>query len=237
MDKAKLELDGYEVVRGFLDPTLCKLLTHTVKLMAAKLDYKDLVASAPYTRDRDPIFRDGHWDGRLPGEDSQVPKSHAWYGDPLMDSILELSGPLIGQIINKQLFPTYSYCRLYHPGAILREHKDRPECQYSATIALGGDPWPIYMGQTHIDLAHGDMVLYKGCEIPHRRDTFGGKECIQLFLHYGDIDDPIGRHFDGRLELGLPPTIDSKAIGDLWHASEACTTTLKMAVENNSKQD
>ena len=39
------------------------------------------------------------------------------------------------------LCPTYSYARLYKKdGDELKRHKDRPSCEISTTINLGGDP-------------------------------------------------------------------------------------------------
>ena len=33
-------------------------------------------------------------------------------------------------------------------GDILKRHKDRPSCEISTTINLGGDPWPIFIDDT-----------------------------------------------------------------------------------------
>jgi hypothetical protein len=30
----------------------------------------------------------------------------------------------------------------------LRRHKDRPSCEISTTLNLGGDPWPIFIDGT-----------------------------------------------------------------------------------------
>ena len=49
-----------------------------------------------------------------------------------------------------KLVPTYAYCRLYKNGNILRRHKDRPSCEISTTIHLGGTPWPIFMDDTEV---------------------------------------------------------------------------------------
>jgi hypothetical protein len=32
--------------------------------------------------------------------------------------------------------------------AILKRHKDRPSCEISTTVNLGGDLWPIYIDPT-----------------------------------------------------------------------------------------
>ena len=47
-----------------------------------------------------------------------------------------------------QLYHTYSYARAYKKGDILKRHKDRPSCEISTTINLGGAPWPIFIDGT-----------------------------------------------------------------------------------------
>ena len=49
------------------------------------------------------------------------------------------------------LIPTYSFTRLYEKGSILKRHKDRPSCQISTTVHLGGNEWPIYIDPTGAD--------------------------------------------------------------------------------------
>ena len=44
-----------------------------------------------------------------------------------------------------KLIPNYTYTRLYRRGSKLDRHKDRYSCAVSATMNLGGDPWPIYI--------------------------------------------------------------------------------------------
>ena len=34
---------------------------------------------------------------------------------------------------------------------ILKRHKDRPSCEISTTLNLGGDPWPIFIDGTGAD--------------------------------------------------------------------------------------
>ena len=48
--------------------------------------------------------------------------------------------------IPPQLFPTYSYHRMYMEGAAMAHHSDRPACQISLTINLRQThEWPIYV--------------------------------------------------------------------------------------------
>ena len=75
--------------------------------------------------------------GHYLSEDAQAPLSKSFYGDPLMDSLLDLSCEPLSNISGFNLLPTYSYTRLYSFGDELLIHRDRPSCEISATLALG----------------------------------------------------------------------------------------------------
>ena len=98
--------------------------------------------------------------------------------------------PIIEKIVGEELFPVYSYARIYEKGYILPRHVDRPSCEISTTLNLGGDIWPIFLKINKkikkVNLTPGDMLIYKGCEVEHWRDEFVGKVCTQVFLHYVD---------------------------------------------------
>ena len=144
--------------------------------------------------------------------DPQAPNSHCVYGDPAFDMAMAMSTEDIGKIVGKRLIPQYTYARIYKNGSELKIHSDRPECQYSVTLSLGGEyekPWPIwikdYAGKSHeVPLDEGDMVVYHGTELEHWRDKFEGTAQVQLFMHYVDAKGEFkDRVFDGRPNLGL----------------------------------
>ena len=146
------------------------------------------------------------------GGDEQVPNSHSVYGDPAFDMAMYMSTEDIGKIVGKNLIPQYTYARIYKNGSDLKIHSDRPECQYSVTLSLGGEyekPWPIwikdYAGNVNeVPLDVGDMVVYHGTELEHWRDKFEGNMQYQLFMHYVDSEGEYkDRVFDGRPTLGL----------------------------------
>ena len=150
-------------------------------------------------------------DSSLRGDD-QAPNSHCVYGDPAFDMFMFMSTEDIGRIVGKKLIPQYTYARIYKNGSDLKIHSDRPECQYSVTLCLGGEyenPWSIwikdYAGKSHeVALDEGDMVVYHGTELEHWRDKFDGNTQYQLFLHYVDSEGEFkDRVFDGRPNLGL----------------------------------
>ena len=60
--------------------------------------------------------------------------------------------PIMKAKTGMDLVPTYSYTRLYEKGNILKRHKDRPSCEVSTTLHLGGDPWPIFLDPSGADL-------------------------------------------------------------------------------------
>ena len=106
------------------------------------------------------------------GGDSQAPNSNCVYGDTAFDMVMAMSTPDIEEIVDKNLVPQYTYARIYKNGSVLERHSDRPECQYSVTLCLGGEyekQWPIwindYSGKSHeVPLDVGDMVVYHGTE-------------------------------------------------------------------------
>lgn len=130
--------------------------------------------------------------------DEQCTKSDAIYGDPVLESLLESLKPILEKATGKSLAPTYAYARIYRPGEVLRAHVDRPACEYSATLTLGMDSknsWPIYVWENggkinEVLLDVGDLVIYKGCEVTHWRNSFLGQWQTQVFLHYVDINGP-----------------------------------------------
>jgi hypothetical protein len=80
--------------------------------------------------------------------DPQVPNSYAKYADRLMETLLVKTIDVMQKKTGLKLVPTYSYTRLYRNGNILKRHKDRPSCEISTTLCLGGDHWPIYLDPT-----------------------------------------------------------------------------------------
>ena len=122
--------------------------------------------------------------------------------------------PVMQKFTELELIPTYSYARIYKYGDTLHRHKDRPSCEISCTINLGGDRWPIFLEPSgdegkkgiQVDLAPGDMLAYRGTLLEHWREPFEGHACGQVFLHYNDKKGEFGQAnaFDTRPMLGLP---------------------------------
>ena len=140
--------------------------------------------------------------------DQQVPGVYSIYADHVMETLLVKTLPVMKEKTGLDLLPTYSYARVYEKGSILEKHKDRPSCEVSTTINLGGDLWSIYIEKVKIDLKPGDMVIYSGCELEHWREPFEGNICGQVFLHYNHAQGPFAKTnlYDKRPLLGIPKT-------------------------------
>ena len=139
----------------------------------------------------------------------QIPNTYACYGDFVMETMLMKVLPVMKKETGLDLCPTYSYARAYKKGDELKKHKDRPSCEISTTIHLGGDPWAIFVEGTKVLLEVGDMLVYSGCELEHWREPFEGDICGQVFLHYNHVNGPFAdkNRFDGRPMLGLPSSV------------------------------
>lgn len=142
-------------------------------------------------------------------QDPQAPNTYSMYGDILMDVLLKKIKTKIEKITKLKLVETYSYARIYKNKDVLHKHIDRESCEISSTLNLGGDHWPIYLEtnkKIKVNLLPGDMLIYRGCELAHWRETFKGKNCGQVFFHYNDLNSKKIKPnmYDGRIHLGLP---------------------------------
>ena len=161
--------------------------------------------------------------------DKQVPNTYSHYADMVMETLMMKVLPKMKEETGLELIPTYSYARLYKTGDILKRHKDRPSCEISTTLNLGGAPWPIFIDGTgsdnvvdeyknihkpgapkgiKVDLNPGDMLIYSGCELEHWREPFEGDLCGQVFLHYNHADGRFAKSnlYDKRPMLGIVKT-------------------------------
>ena len=159
--------------------------------------------------------------------DKQIPGAYSKYADWVMETLLMYMIPIMKAKTGLELIPTYSYTRLYEKGNILRRHKDRPSCEISTTLHLGGEEWSIFIDPSgadfvidefkqiikpgapkgvRVDLKIGDMLLYSGCDLEHWREPFQGTVCSQVFLHYNHANGPYAKTnlYDKRPILGIP---------------------------------
>ena len=206
--------DKYQVIKGALSYELANFIFNyfLLKRDAVKYMYENNIT----------------WDNGMFGTwtDQQVPNTYSHYADNVMETLLVKMLPVMAKETGLQLVPTYSYARLYKNGDILRRHKDRPSCEISTTLNLGGAPWPIFIDGTgsdnvvdeyrnihkpgapkgiEVNLKPGDMLIYSGCELEHWREPFQGQLCGQVFLHYNHADGQFAKSnlYDKRPMLGI----------------------------------
>ncbi len=210
-----MAFNKYQVIKGALSYELANFIFNYFLL---KRDAVEFMYENNITYDTG-MF--GTW------SDKQVPNTYSHYADNVMETLLVKMLPVMAKETGLNLVPTYSYARIYKKGDILRRHKDRPSCEISTTLNLGGDPWPIFIDGTGADsvideyksiikpnapkgtkvlLDVGDMLVYSGCELEHWREPFEGEDCAQVFLHYNDASgkDAENNKYDRRPMIGLP---------------------------------
>ena len=207
--------DKYQLIKRAVSKEICDIAYRYLQI-SAEADHWLLQKNA--THEGNPLI--GNF------KDRQVPDSYAKYADRLMETLLIKTIPVMEKKTGLKLVPTYAYCRLYKTGNILNRHKDRPSCEISTTLNLGGDPWPIFIDPTGSNnvineykgihkpgapkgipytLSPGDMIIYSGCELEHWREPFQGTLCGQVFLHYNHADGRFAKTnlYDKRPMLGI----------------------------------
>jgi len=215
--------NGYVHLKNVLDEQSCKNLTEYLK---------DLVNQQQTINDE------------------QCPKSQAVHGAEQFDKLLEALTPYFEEKSGLKLYPTYSYARLYNQqGEELKNHRDRPACEISATITLGfeGDVWSIYMGDhedktnsSKIDMAIGDAVMYRGMDKYHWREPYvEGQWQAQVFLHYVDQNGPHAEwKYDKRESLGISKTIQNQNFDDCYRIDNAISEGFcKKLIEEYAKPE
>lgn len=193
-------------INNFIDINMANLLYYHVILEKKRLDYIYKVTDNDYDKE---IY------GTL--EDPQAVGDFSKYGEPIFDTLLDMSVNQMQEFTGKKLIPTYTYHRLYTTNTILERHKDRESCEISTTLFLGHDisnldnknyTWPMYVkdedGTEHkVDMNVGDMLVYSGCDLEHWREPFEGVNHAQVFMHYNEEDGQYNIKYDGRPVLGL----------------------------------
>lgn len=186
--------NGYVYVPGFLD-------VDTIETISRYFEYS--INS-----------NNNGWVSDWKGSGDQKISKFSKYGDPLIEVILRNSTTAFEEIVGEELYPTYSYSRVYVGGDELKKHTDRDSCEYSGTINIatqGNDKWPIFMQapggpQVEFTLNPGDAVIYKGCAVEHWRNEMNTTDInVQIMLHYvAKYGIKSNCKWDGRPSLGLP---------------------------------
>jgi hypothetical protein len=138
--------------------------------------------------------------------DSAVRGAWAAYADPIFQILLLRTQPILERIVGADLYPTYSYARVYERGNDLPSHVDREACELSVSLALGaegGHRWPFwveYGGAVYeVGLGPGDAVMYLGHDCRHWRGALEAEWSAHVFLHYVFADGKFANYkFDQR---------------------------------------
>ncbi len=139
--------------------------------------------------------------------------TQAWgrYCDAMGEALLLMLHQPLQRRLGLELLPCYSFLRCYTPESRLPKHLDRPSCEISVTLPVGQwesmGAWPIWVESggegIPIDLKPGDLLAYRGAEVPHWREPLEKGLWIQVFLHYVDANgDFTGYALDQRERLG-----------------------------------
>jgi len=216
--------NSYLVIRNFISKDIALLLYHYCINKVKRTDFMKFYDRESYKR---------NWDGEF--GDEQAPNVYNHYGDPVMDSLLELSTESVQNYIGLNLQANYSYWRFYQHGSVLERHRDRDSCEISATLCLGYDVsnvdlekfpnynWPIFVERNQmpndlnglpISMDPGDILIYRGCDVDHWRERYLGLNHAQVFLHYNDTSGPFRKRYDGRPILGIPKKFQTNDDGD-----------------------
>lgn len=136
------------------------------------------------------------------------------HSDYLMETLMDMSIPVIEQNVGKKLFPTYSYFRIYDKGSDLKIHTDRASCEYTVAVCLGADPvdvpYEIFVGEQDensdykyyaesggynryrinhkFSMFPNNAVIFKGMDKIHWREYCTHDHFMTVFLHYVDKD-------------------------------------------------
>ena len=131
------------------------------------------------------------------GQQVERPGAPILYDEPLLSFLGRQLAPVVRQVTGDRSPHTFSFLRLYEPGAVLASHQDAPVCRWNIDFIVGGHPapdrgsaWPLWIdspgGARAVRLALGDGLLYRGTELRHwRRPQPASRRTVLAALHYG----------------------------------------------------
>jgi hypothetical protein len=200
--------DKYFVVKNAISKDVCKIIAKEFKLLENMAHELNLPRG--FGTD-DPVSATV----QFPYNDGLIENSFAWYSplcfEALSDVVIKSA---VESAVGEEVYPTYSYARIYYNGASMRSHTDRAASDVVVTCCISVDntvkPWPIGFldkdnNSIFVEQEPGDIVIYKGNEIEHWREKYEGAEQIQCFLSYVLKNGPkAGLRYDTRPALGMP---------------------------------
>ncbi len=139
-------------------------------------------------------------EGYVPGGDrrrARQGRAPLLYDEPLLCFLGGQLTSVVSQVTGERAPWTFSFLRLYEPGAVVARHRDAPVCRWNIDLVVGGEPaperrsaWPLWVdgrGRARpIRLGLGDGLLYRGADLRHwRRAQPKSHTTVLAALHYG----------------------------------------------------
>ena len=115
-----------------------------------------------------------------------------------VDSILLAYKNRIESLFDVEMIPSYIFLREYLKGSELLIHRDRPQCEFSATILIdkqGEGNTSLFFcddeegtNSVGVDMEEGDAIIFSGASAFdgkwHYRPKLEQKSIVTAFLHY-----------------------------------------------------
>ena len=139
-------------------------------------------------------------------DDGQVALRAGIHNEPTAASLHHALARLVSDICGEPVIASYCYLSCYEAGAVLKRHRDRPQCVYNLSVVFDmyspngePDPWPVFLeldGEPEaVHLQIGDGLLYSGTELWHWREALPQNQCaIVCFYHF------VPENFSGSLD-------------------------------------
>lgn len=115
------------------------------------------------------------------------------YAPPSSAFVMKRIQPVLENLIDEELIPSYWFSTTYHNKGWMNCHTDRPSCEISVTMNICGDvAWPIKLkdlegNKQSVVTPIGCGLVYLGTEVEHWRSpmrTHKNDKFMQLFLHF-----------------------------------------------------
>lgn len=123
--------------------------------------------------------------------DPTVENSFSWYSPICFESLSMYILPKIEEEIGEELYPSYSFGRIYYNGSELKKHTDRKSSEITVSCCIRKDSnlnWPLYFEHNNkiyeLNCDIGDGIIGCGNLDPHWRTRFSGTEHMQAFMQY-----------------------------------------------------
>lgn len=210
--------DGYTIIKSAVHKDVCKLMAEEFRLVRAL---------ALESNNQNPMYR--HPDSKeteYPFADEMVNSSFSWYSPMCFEALSNsLIKDIVESVIGEEVYPTYSYSRIYCKGAEMKKHVDRSSSEFSVSCCIDVDTtvpnWPLGVetknGIINVEQEPGDIIIYKGHELPHWREPYHGHEHINAFMFYVRANGPRKElKYDTRKLLGMSPQSRRMSSEEQW---------------------